>query len=123
MSVVGKLSQTANVAWRTSIFWVNCVAASDLKLPSHCPISQEKLAQTLASIREDGYLERDSAQSFGVVDISFPILGPDNSALATLTCPYIRRIDRHIGPDLTQVRDYLRAAAKGLSFTTERSEK
>ncbi len=92
-------------------------------LDGEVPISKEKLAQTLASIREDGYLERDSAQSFGVVDISFPILGPDNTALATLTCPYIRRIDRHIGPDLAQVRDHLRAAAKALSFTTWRPEK
>ena len=74
-----------------------------------------------ANIREQGYLERNSAQSFGVVDISFPILGPDKTALATLTCPYIRRIDRHIGPDIDQVRQFLRDAAKTLSFSQSNS--
>jgi DNA-binding IclR family transcriptional regulator len=81
------------------------------------PIAEDALAQTLAAIRANGYLERDSAQSFGVVDISYPILGPDNTALATLTCPYIRRIDRHVGPDLGRVREFLRNAAQALSLT------
>lgn len=81
------------------------------------PISEEALAAVLTEVRAHGYLERDSAQSFGVVDISYPILGPDNSALATLTCPYIRRIDRHIGPELERVRGYLHQAAQALSLT------
>ena len=75
-----------------------------------------QLAETLAHIRQQGYLERDSAQSFGVVDISYRILGPGNSALATLTCPYIRRIDRHIGPGLDDVHLLLQKAAAALSF-------
>lgn len=81
------------------------------------PITEEALAGTLAAVRARGYLERDSAQSFGVVDISYPILGPDNTAIATLTCPYIRRIDRHIGPELERVRGYLHQAAQALSLT------
>lgn len=81
------------------------------------PISEEALAAALTEVRAHGYLERDSAQSFGVADISYPILGPDNSALATLTCPYIRRIDRHIGPELERVRGYLHQAAQALSLT------
>ena len=91
-------------------------------LAEHCPldgevpVTDDGLAQTLAAIRAQGYVERDSAQSFGVVDISFPILAPDNTALATLTCPYIRRIDRHVGPDLAAVRACLREASVALSF-------
>jgi DNA-binding IclR family transcriptional regulator len=81
------------------------------------PITETKLQATLASIRSLGYLERDSQQSFGVVDISFPILGPDQTALAALTCPYIRRIDAHIGPDLQAARELLRLAAQTLSLT------
>lgn len=81
------------------------------------PIKERDLERALASIREKGYLERDSAQTFGVVDISFPILGPDNTALATLTCPCIRSIDRHVGPDLTQVRALLQSASNALSLT------
>ena len=91
-------------------------------LAEHCPldgevpVTDDGLAQTLAAIRAQGYVERDSAQSYGVVDISFPILAPDNTALATLTCPYIRRIDRHVGPDLAAVRACLREASAALSF-------
>ncbi len=81
------------------------------------PISSDQLATTLTGIRQRGYLERDSQQSFGVVDISFPILGPDNAALAALTCPYIRRIDRHVGPSLEQAREFLHTAAQALSLT------
>lgn len=85
-------------------------------LDGEVPITEDALAHTLADIRARGYLERNSAQSFGVVDISFPILGPDNSALATLTCPYIRRIDRHVGPDQAEVRELLGKAAQTLSL-------
>lgn len=81
------------------------------------PISNTKLDAVLQEIRTLGYLERDSQQSFGVVDISFPILGPDNTALAALTCPYIRRIDRHVGPDLQEARALLTRAARALSLT------
>ena len=85
-------------------------------LDGEVPVTDDGLAQTLTAIRAQGYVERDSAQSFGVVDISFPILAPDNTALATLTCPYIRRIDRHVGPDLAAVRACLREASVALSF-------
>ena len=81
------------------------------------PITEAKLQATLEGIRKLGYLERDSQQSYGVVDISFPILGPDHTALAALTCPYIRRIDTHVGPDLKAARELLRQAAQTLSLT------
>lgn len=90
--------------------------AEHTPLDGEVPITEHQLAATLQSIRQQGYLERDSAQSFGVIDISFPILGPDSTALATLTCPYIRRIDRHVGPELTDVREHLREAARALSL-------
>lgn len=80
------------------------------------PITETRLQATLSAIRTLGYLERESQQSFGVVDISLPILGPDHCALAALTCPYIRRIDSHIGPDLNEARELLVQAARKLSF-------
>jgi DNA-binding IclR family transcriptional regulator len=90
--------------------------AEHTPLDGEVPISDAALAKTLSDIRQRGYLERDSAQSFGVVDISYPILGPDSTALATLTCPYIRRIDRHVGPEQAEVRDLLGKAAQALSL-------
>lgn len=95
----------------------NRMLAEHTPLDGEVPITEEALAAILASVRRQGYVERESAQTLGVVDISFPILGPDNTALATLTCPYIRRIDRHVGPNMEQVREYLRDAAAALSLT------
>lgn len=91
--------------------------AEHTPLDGEVPITESALAAILATVRQQGYLERESAQALGVVDISFPILGPDNTALATLTSPYIRRIDRHVGPTMEQVREYLRVAAAALSLT------
>ena len=91
--------------------------AEHTALDGEVPITEAKLQAELDAIRTQGYLERDSQQSYGVVDISFPILGPDHCALAALTCPYIRRIDTHVGPDLQQARALLGQAAHALSLT------
>ena len=81
------------------------------------PIEPEALAAALSAIRKQGYFERDSLQTYGLADISCPIFGPDNSALAALTCPYVRRIDSHVGPDQKAVRLLLQQAARALSLT------
>ena len=93
--------------------------AEHTPLAGEVPITDDALAHTLSDIRQRGHLERNSAQSFGVVDISYPILGPDQTALATLTCPYIRRIDRHVGPEQAEVRKLLSQAAQTLSMVRD----
>ena len=74
------------------------------------------LDATLARLREQGGAQADSRQTFGVTDISLPVLGPDGQALAALTCPYVRRIDRHAAPDLAATRALLAQAAQTLSL-------
>ncbi|MES2943487.1 MAG: IclR family transcriptional regulator [Pseudomonadota bacterium] len=91
--------------------------AQHTALEGEVPIESNELFSALSVIREQGYFERDSLQSFGVADISCPILGPDNIAMAAITCPYIRRIDRHVGPNQETVRKLLQQAAQALSFT------
>ena len=63
-----------------------------------------------------GRWQGDSLQAAGVVDISIPVLGPYGEALAVLTCPFIRRIDRHVGPDLDTTCALLQRASRGLSI-------
>ncbi|MGN8062117.1 IclR family transcriptional regulator [Ralstonia sp. 22086] len=88
------------------------------------PIPAGELDETLQGIRAVGYKQCESRQSFGVVDISFPILGPDGNALAVLTSPYIRRIDKHAGPSLDEARVLLQQAAQELSLNRqERDDK
>ncbi len=90
--------------------------AQHAALEGELPVEPDALADALGVIRKQGYLESDSLQSFGVVDISCPIFGPDHSALAVLTCPYVRRIDSHDGPDQKGVRLLLLQAAQSLSL-------
>ncbi len=89
--------------------------AEHMPVNGEADVSEETLSTKLHDIKNSGYLERDSAQSFGVVDISFPVLGPNHAALAVLTCPYIRRIDLHVGPSQEDVRHFLKRAAAALS--------
>ncbi len=85
-------------------------------LDGEVPMPEDELQRILARIRKLGYWQGDSQQAFGVTDISMPILGPQGHALAVLTCPFIRRIDRHVGTDLTATRELLKQAASGLSM-------
>ena len=80
------------------------------------PIDASQLRTRLERVRELGYWEGDSQQAYGVTDISVPVLGPYGDALAVLTCPYLRRIDGHVWPDLAATRGLLQRAATSLSI-------
>jgi DNA-binding IclR family transcriptional regulator len=85
-------------------------------LDGEVPMAPEELESTLRKVRQLGRWQGDSKQALGVVDISIPVLGPYGDALAVLTCPFVRRIDRHVGPDLESVGELLHRAAEGLSL-------
>jgi DNA-binding IclR family transcriptional regulator len=80
-------------------------------------VSAPELERLLAKVRKQGYWQGDSQQAYGVTDISFPIFGPQGDAMAVLTCPFIRRIDRHVGATVDEARQHLQAAAQQLSLT------
>jgi DNA-binding IclR family transcriptional regulator len=67
-------------------------------------------------IREIGYSKRDSRQTFGVTDVTFPLLGPSGQAIAALTCPYLRRIDEYVAPSVDDITALLKKAAGSLSM-------
>ncbi|MGY0194628.1 IclR family transcriptional regulator [Leptothrix sp. BB-4] len=85
-------------------------------LEGEVPMSETDLASALERVRSDGGWQGESLQTFGVTDLSMPVLGPGDEALAVLTCPFIRRIDRHPGPDIVQTRRQLAEAARALSM-------
>jgi len=86
------------------------VLEGEVKMPA------KELQRVLARVRKQGYWQGDSQQCYGVVDISMPVLGPQGEALAVLTCPFIRRIDSHVGASVDQARELLARAAAGLSL-------
>ncbi|HKW84929.1 MAG TPA: IclR family transcriptional regulator C-terminal domain-containing protein, partial [Burkholderiaceae bacterium] len=85
-------------------------------LEGETSLSESQLLTILRRARKLGYWQGESLQAHGVVDISVPVLQQHGHALAVLTCPFIRRIDRHVGADLETVRELLRGAAQGLSL-------
>ena len=90
--------------------------ASHEAADGEAPLVPRELNKTLARIRKLGHWRGDSQQAFGVVDISMPVIGPEGHALAVLTCPFVRRIDRHAGPDADATCAQLQRAAQGLSI-------
>ena len=85
-------------------------------LDGEVPLSAAELGRILGGIRALGHWQGESQQAFGITDLSMPILGPDGHALAVLTCPFIRRIDRHVSAGLDAARELLKHAVGSLSL-------
>jgi DNA-binding IclR family transcriptional regulator len=77
----------------------------------------DDLEERLAQIRQRGYEVMPSQQTSGVYNLSAPILSPDGSALAALTCPYLAPLRRPSAPDITDVINKLMQTANVLSRT------
>jgi DNA-binding IclR family transcriptional regulator len=90
--------------------------AEHTKVKGEIALGDAALASLFAAIRAEGHLRKDSSQTFGVTDVTFPILGPSGHAIASLTTPYMRRIDDYVAPSLEDVTTMLRAAADELSM-------
>jgi DNA-binding IclR family transcriptional regulator len=72
------------------------------------------LEDSLARIRHHGHWRGPSRQARGVVDISVPILGPSDAAIAVLTCPYVIRLDDTVAIDEQEACRRLLQAAEAL---------
>ena len=67
-------------------------------------------------IRERGYEVMPSQQTAGVYNLSAPVLGSDDNALAALTCPYIAPLNRPKAPDIPRTIAMLQETAAALSL-------
>jgi DNA-binding IclR family transcriptional regulator len=90
--------------------------AEHTKVKGEGTIAPDQLSATLADIRAKTFLQKNSVQTHGVVDVSFPVLGPSGYAMAALTTPYVKRIDEHPAPSIERVTELLRRAAAELSL-------
>jgi len=115
VSLVGTGSGHVLLAFQTPQRRAEMLAAHEV-MDGEAPMAPAKLERTLEAVRTQGYWQGDSLQSFGVVDISMPVIGPGGSALGVLTCPYIRRIDRYVAPDIAATRLLLQQQAGKLSL-------
>jgi len=69
----------------------------------------------LATIKSRGYEVMKSQQVSGVANLSVPIFGPLGTVVATLTCPFIDRLDQPAAPDRNDVLELLIAVGKKIS--------
>ena len=76
----------------------------------------EDLEERLVQIRQRGYEVMPSQQNAGVYNLSAPVLGADNTALAALTCPYIAPLNRPKAPDIPKTIAMLQETAAALSL-------
>jgi DNA-binding IclR family transcriptional regulator len=76
----------------------------------------DDLEERLVQIRQRGYEVMPSLQTAGVYNLSAPVLGSDNIALAALTCPYITPLNRPKAPDIPGTIAMLQETAAALSL-------
>ena len=69
----------------------------------------------LEQIRERGYEMMPSVQTAGVVNLSAPVMGPDQKAIAALTIPYITIINQPAAPNISQTIQLLLKTSEQLS--------
>ncbi|WP_248322858.1 IclR family transcriptional regulator [Caballeronia sp. Sq4a] len=91
--------------------------AEHTKVKGELPIDRSVLDADYRRIREAGFSKKESQQTFGITDVTFPLLGPSGQAIAALTCPYMRRIDEYVAPSIEEVTSLLRDAAAALSMS------
>ncbi len=66
-------------------------------------------------IRAQGYEQMPSAQTANVVNISAPVLAPDDSAIAAITIPFMPLVDAAAAPDITAATKLLQTTCASLS--------
>ncbi len=93
--------------------------AEHTKVKGEVTIDRDALEQACERIRAAGFSQKDSQQTFGVTDVTFPVQGPSGQAIAALTCPYLRRIDEYVAPTLEAATALLRETVQALSMFRE----
>lgn len=78
-------------------------------------IDRTWLNERKAAILAAGYDLRKSPVTYGVTDISFPVLGFDRTLVAALTIPFLELIDGSQKVHMDAARDLLRAATLRIS--------
>jgi DNA-binding IclR family transcriptional regulator len=76
------------------------------------------IEESLTQIRHLGHWRGPSRQTRGVVDISVPILGPRDAAIAALTCPFVVRLDNMAAKSEQETCELLLQAAQSLRISS-----
>lgn len=79
------------------------------------PIDEAALAKRLVTIRSKGSDSRKSPITYGVTDVSYPVLGFDGYVVAALTIPFLELIDGSQKVGIAEARRLLERAVARIS--------
>lgn len=85
----------------------------------HAPMPDEApppdLEARLKMVRSQGFEMMDSQQIQGVMNLSVPVFGPHETVMASLTSPFIKRLDTRRAPDAMTVIHMLQETSRAIS--------
>ncbi|SMG57909.1 IclR family transcriptional regulator [Paraburkholderia susongensis] len=96
-------------------------AERERMLSLHVPVDGEievdppALARDLELIRHRGFARMQSRQVRGVRNLAYPVFGRNGHAIASLTAPYIERIDNAPVPSIAEVGEAMKGTANMLT--------
>jgi DNA-binding IclR family transcriptional regulator len=79
------------------------------------PVDAKQLAADLTRIKERGHARMPSRQVKGVKNLAYPVFGRNGHAIASLTTPFIERIDQAPVPAMNEVGERMKTAAQTLT--------
>lgn len=79
------------------------------------PLDKMEFRAHIERIREFGYERMPSATTVGVTNLSFPVLDQTGRSIASLSCPFLERIDAHDVPSLDQAQRMFQELAEELT--------
>jgi DNA-binding IclR family transcriptional regulator len=77
----------------------------------------DAILRKLRAVKQQGYWMAPSRQARGMVDISAPVMGPNEQALAVVTCPFIERLEGPSTINIDIALTNLRELANQLSLS------
>lgn len=86
---------------------LDAMIAEHQLVPGESKPDLSEFMQVLAKIRAQGYNNLPSQNVVGAINISFPVLDPEGRAIAAVSCPFLRRIDRYDAPGLDEVTEMM----------------
>ena len=76
------------------------------------------LIRHLAEVKRNGHERMRSLQIPAATNLAVPVVGPLETVVATLACPFVERLDRHNLGDTQFAAEQLRAAAAKISSSS-----
>ena len=118
VGALGRLSDTAS----GNILLAFCdeaqrtrMIAAQIRIDGELAIDAAQLLRQIDTARQNAFVTWPSRRIRGAIDISRPVFGINQHAIAALTVPFIERLDRPQSPGVPDVAEHVREIASRIS--------